>query len=306
MSLDDDYRAVVKRLRGWGFTITEYSGCYGRSNGTGWTHGRPVGHINHHYVCSMNPDQGYINSLVSSLANNETVQWFADVNGKAYLLGTGPMNHSGTGNSSVLNRTTKDQPNYGPASSAGDMSGNQTYAGTECQHPGDGTPWPETLLQIMFAINAAEFLQWGYTAERAINHSSWTNRKIDMSWMGGLNGQELVEQVQRYMSGGGDVPPPPIDEGDWFDMATKKDLEDAVRGQLNIYFASGEGNPTSGRIVQACNTSVKNSTGSLVDAVWNEVMPDNADGGNPEKNQPGRKARDTLSSLMTMVSRLYR
>jgi hypothetical protein len=232
MSLDDDYRAVVKRLRGWGFTITEYSGCYGRSNGTGWTHGRPVGHINHHYVCSMNPDQGYINSLVSSLANNETVQWFADVNGKAYLLGTGPMNHSGTGNSSVLNRTTKDQPNYGPASSAGDMSGNQTYAGTECQHPGDGTPWPETLLQIMFAINAAEFLQWGYTAERAINHSSWTNRKIDMSWMGGTNGQELVEQVQRWMTTGGAG-----GQGD--DDVTDEDIQKIAKQVWNYMVGNG-------------------------------------------------------------------
>ena len=33
----------------------------------------------------------------------------------------------------------------------------------------------------MVAINAAEFLEWGYTSARAINHSEWTNRKIDMS-----------------------------------------------------------------------------------------------------------------------------
>jgi hypothetical protein len=238
MTVTDDYRAVVARLRGWGFPVTEYSGCYGRSNGTGWTHGRPVGHINHHYVCSMNPAQSYIDSLVASLAGNETVQWFADVNGRAYLLGTGPMNHSGTGNSPVLNRTMADQPNYGPASAAGDMSGNQTYAGTECQHPGDGTAWPETLLEVMFAINAAEFLQWGWTANRAINHASWTNRKIDMSWLGGANGEQLVDNVRRWMNGDGK---------DWFDMASKDDLKAAVREVLredNLvdYQATNQGN----------------------------------------------------------------
>jgi len=187
MSITDDFHAIVKRLRDWDFEIVEWSGCYGRSNGSGWSAGKPVGHINHHYVCSMNPDQGYINSLVGNLASGSVVNWFADVNGKGYLIGTGPMNHAGTGNSSVLNRTKQDQPNYDVAGSAGDISGNSHYSGTEAQHPGDDTPWPDSLLQIVFAINAAEFMQWGYTANRAINHYAWTNRKIDMSWLGGVN-----------------------------------------------------------------------------------------------------------------------
>ena len=207
MTTTDDYAAIVKRLRGWGFSGDEYPGCYGRSNGSGWTHGKPVLHTNHHYVCSMNPEQSYIDSLVANLAAGNTVNWFADVNGRFYLLGTGPMNHAGTGNSSVLNRAMNDQPNYSVANSAGDMSGNQTGSGTEAQHPGDDTPWPDSLLQIVFAINAAEFLQWGYSANRAINHYAWTNRKIDMSWLGGVagdqNGRSLVDNVQRYMDGNG-------------------------------------------------------------------------------------------------------
>ena len=207
MSTTDEFRSIVARLRSWGIDVVEHSGCYGRSNGSGWTHGRPVGHVNHHYVCSMNPEQGYIDSLVANLAAGNVVNWFGDVNGRAYLLGTGPMNHSGTGNSSVLARTMDDLPNYSVAGSPGDMSGNQTYSGTECQHPGDDTPWPESLLRVMFAINAAEFLEWGYTANRAINHYAWTNRKIDTSWLGGVasdqNGRELVANVQTWMNGGG-------------------------------------------------------------------------------------------------------
>jgi hypothetical protein len=215
MSTTDDFKAIVKRLRGWGFTVSEYSGCYGRSNGTSWTHGKPVWHTNHHYVCSMNPEQSYIDSLVSSLAANATVNWFADVNGRAYLLGTGPMNHAGTGNSYVLDRLMHDQACLGLANGSGDMSGNQTGSGTEGQHPGDSTPWPTVLLEVMYAINAAEFMQWGYTANRAANHYSWTDRKIDMSHLGGPNsgnkgGQSLVDGVKKRMGGGGSTPPPPV------------------------------------------------------------------------------------------------
>jgi hypothetical protein len=226
MSVSDEYAAVVGRLRSWGFRVTEWSGCYGRSNGGSWSAGRPVGHINHHYVCSMNPDQGYINNLVSNLANGKTVQWFADVHGVAYLIGTGPMNHAGTGMSSVLNRTKSDQPPPSfPAPSAGDISGNPHYSGTECQHPGDSTPWPGPMLDVMVAINAAEFLQWGYTENRAINHAEWSNRKIDMSAGGGVNsdgwaGEELRRRVAARMGGG-------TEPEDWWD-----ELSDAEKAQL--------------------------------------------------------------------------
>jgi hypothetical protein len=230
MSIDDDYRAIVARLRSWGLRIVEHPGCYGRNNGTAWKHGKPVGHTNHHYVCSMNPEQHYIDGLVANLANGETVQWFADVNGAGYLIGTGPMNHAGTGNSYVLDRVRNDLPNYGVASSAGDMSGNQTLSGTECQHPGDATPWPASLLRVMVAINAATFLQFGYTANRAINHFAWTNRKIDMSWLDGVsgeaNGRQLVADVQARMTGG-------TDNGkEWDEMASKEEIEAVVREQL--------------------------------------------------------------------------
>jgi hypothetical protein len=219
VSVSDDYAAAVKLIRGWGFQVTEWSGCYGRSNGGGWSAGKPVGHGNHHYVCSLNPDQGYINNLVANLAGGDVVNWFADVNGVAYLIGTGPMNHFGTGNSSVLDRTRADQPPPGPAGSPGDISGNSHYSGTECQHPGDSTPWPAPLLDVMVAINAAEFLTWGYSANRAINHFEWTNRKIDMSAGGGAGsggwaGDELRRRVAARMTGTGTPPT----TGDWFDQ----------------------------------------------------------------------------------------
>lgn len=217
MGITDDYRAAVGLLRGWGFKVVEWSGCYGRSNGIGWSGGRPAGHGNHHYVCSMNPDQGYINGLVGNCASGTVVNWFADVHGVAYLIGTGPMNHFGTGNQSVLDRTRKDQAPTGPANAAGSITGNAYYSGTECQHPGDSTPWPAPMLDVMVAINAAEFLVWGYTAARAINHYEWTSRKIDMSAGGGRNssggwaGDELRRRVAARMSGN-TTPAPPTSE----------------------------------------------------------------------------------------------
>jgi hypothetical protein len=206
MTTTDDFRAVVAQLRAWGYKVTEWSGCYGRSNGGGWSAGKPVGHVNHHYVCSLNPDQGYINGLVTNLANGSTVNWFADVHGVAYLIGTGPMNHAGTGNQSVLDRTRNNQPPPGPATAAGTISGNSHYSGTECQHPGDSTPWPTPMLDVMVAINAAEFLVWGYGAARAIDHYEWTSRKIDMSAGGGPSsgtwaGDQLRSAVAAQMSG---------------------------------------------------------------------------------------------------------
>ena len=234
MTITDDFTAVVGYLRSWGFKVTEWSGCYGRSNGGGWSAGKPVGHVNHHYVCSLNPDQGYINGLVTNLANGKTVNWFADVHGVAYLIGTGPMNHAGTGNQSVLDLTRSDQPpKYSPANAAGSISGNSHYSGTECQHPGDSTPWPEPMLLVMVAINAAEFLVWGYTANRAIDHYEWTSRKIDMSAGGGVSsdgwaGAELRRQVAARMTG---TTPPP--QGDWYDMATEEDLRRIVNDELD-------------------------------------------------------------------------
>ena len=261
MSVSDDFRAAVGHLRGWGFEVVEWDGCYGRSNGSSWSAGRPVGHVNHHYVCSLNPDQGYINNLVQGLANGKTVNWFADVHGVAYLIGTGPMNHAGTGNSSVLNKTKSDQPPpSNPAGSAGDISGNPHYSGTEAQHPGDSTPWPAPLLDVVVAINAAEFLVWAYSANRAINHSEWSNRKIDMSAGGGVNsdgwaGEELRRRVAARMTG--------TTEGDWLDMVSKEELQE----MLNPILAHAQGadwgvnDPNSGVRVQVA--AVQNTVSDM-------------------------------------------
>lgn len=133
------------------------------------------------------------------------------------------------------------------------------------------------------------------------NSVKWLQGYDEMHFEIGVNASTLAGVASRLKGSGGSTPPPAT--GDWFDMATKADLEAVVKAQLNLYFASGEGNPTSGRIVQACNTSIKNSTPAIVNATWDEVMPDNADGGSPEKNVKGSTARKTISGLMSGINR---
>jgi hypothetical protein len=235
----EDFAAAAQHLRSWGFQVIEWSGCYGRSNGGSWSAGRPIGHGNHHYVCSLNPDQDYIDGLVSNLAGGSVVNWFADVHGKAYLIGTGPMNHFGTGNQYVLDQTRNDQaPTSNPANGPGSISGNSHYSGTECQHPGDSTPWPAPMLDVMVGINAAEFLVWGYSANRAINHSEWSDRKIDMSAGGGINsggwaGDELRRRVAARMNGT-TIPPEPDDEEDgmFYEVVRCNEIDYAYRPGL--------------------------------------------------------------------------
>lgn len=231
----DNYRSIVARLKSWGFDISETSGCYSRSNGLGWSRGNPIGHVNHHYVCSLNPSQAYINSLVNGLMDGRTVNWFADVNGRGYLIGVGPMNHAGTGNSSVLARSLADQPPLGPATAAGDMTGNTFYSGTECQHPGDSTPWPQPMVDVMIAISAAEAVEFGWSENRIIEHFEWTGRKIDMSLWGGRTsgaaGIRMRGAVANRMEGKG-LGTGPDKPTDWFDMATQQDLTNAINAAI--------------------------------------------------------------------------
>ena len=274
MGVAEDFRAVVARLRGWGFKVVEYGGCYGRSNGSSWSRGVPIGHVNHHYVCGLNPSASYIESLVSTLANGETVNWFADVNGCAWLLGVGPMNHAGMGSSSVRDRVANDQAPAGPAVSVGVPNdwggGNASYSGTEGQHPGDSTPWPSSLIDVMVAINAAEFMQWGYTAARAIHHYEHTNRKIDMSWLGGASGTEggkqLRSRVAARMGTAGVLPPVPgqgpggededmplsKEDKDWISSAIKSTVDERIKAHFGEAAVSNPGAALNAGVMKRC------------------------------------------------------
>jgi hypothetical protein len=71
---------------------------------------------------------------------------------------------------------------------------------------------------------------FGYSANRALNHSEHSNRKIDMSAGGGVNsgGWSAAELRRRVAAQMGTTP-----TGDWFDMATKDELAAVVWEQIN-------------------------------------------------------------------------
>jgi hypothetical protein len=220
---DQNWRNIVARIQGWGFKVVEWDSPYGKNNGIpDWHNDNPDAHLNHHFVCSLNPAQSYINGLVGMLAGGygETpgpvVNWFADVNGVAYLIATGPANHSGRGDSSVLARVRQDLAPNTTHPANNDFTGNAYYSGTESQHPGDSTPWPDALLDVMVAISAAEHIEFGHSANRTIDHYEHTNRKVDMSFMGGPNGSgsdEFRRRVAARMAG--DTPTPTNPGTDW-------------------------------------------------------------------------------------------
>lgn len=188
----DKFRATVAKLAEWGIVVKEQPGCWTANNGTDWNPGGPFGHVHHHFVTDMDP--AHAQGCVDALRNgyDETpgpvVNWFVDVLGNVYLISTGPANHSGQGNSGVLSRVKNRQPPQGPAATLGlpnDFNGNQDYIGTETQHPGDATPYPDALIASLVAVTAAEVLCFGFSSNAAIMHYEHTDRKIDMSWLGG-------------------------------------------------------------------------------------------------------------------------
>jgi hypothetical protein len=89
------------------------------------------------------------------------------------------------------------------------------------------------MLDVMVAINAAEFLVFGYSANRAINHSEHSNRKIDLSAGGGINSggwsaAELRRRVAAQMGDGGSTGP-----GEWDEMAPQDEIAAVVWEQIN-------------------------------------------------------------------------
>jgi hypothetical protein len=193
----------TRLLRSWGYKVVEMPGCYGKNNGLDWDNGfGPEASLDHHFGSSLNPSQAYIDGLVNMLKDGyatggggflpgPVVNRFVDMNGVIYLIATGPANHAGQGASSVLNRIRTGKAPLGSAASVGavdDGVKNHNYVGTETQHPGDGTPYPDALINSLVAVNAADCMTWGFSHNAVIQHFESTSRKVDMSYLGGVTG----------------------------------------------------------------------------------------------------------------------
>jgi hypothetical protein len=103
----------------------------------------------------------------------------------------------------------------------------------------------------MVAINAAEFLQWGFSANRAIQHYEHTSRKVDMSAAGGPSstaaGNELRRRVAARMTDNNEEDPFMA-----LTDAEQKELLDAVRWLKNqLAGGTAPGQKTAGTTIAA-------------------------------------------------------
>lgn len=110
----------------------------------------------------------------------------------------------------------------------------------------------------------------------------WLKGYDEMHFEIGVNAQTLAPVAARLRGSKPPVttPPPTTPPKDWFDMATEADLRRIVADEI------------------------KKNNPAAATACWDVVMPNNA-GGKPEVSQPGRKARDTMGSMMTLLNRIY-
>lgn len=232
----EKFQAQVALLRSWGFTVNEQPNCWGRSNGLGdYDGGQRKGQVNHHFVCPLAPPadpQAMVDMLVNGYDETPgpVVPWCIDAAGVIYLISTGPANHAGRGNSSVLARIEAGQAPLGPAAKVApgnDFNGNGSYDGVELLHPGDlTTPYPDPMIAATVALNASRCIVEGQSANTSIMHYEHTDRKDDMSWRGGVDGDggpELRKRVAALIASGGTPTPTPT-EDDMFSDADRAAL----------------------------------------------------------------------------------
>jgi hypothetical protein len=108
---------------------------------------------------------------------------------RVWLMGYGIANHAGKGSSRTLARV-RAGTYAGQAPGPDDTDGNPRYFGLEYSHPGDGTPWPDVLLDCGHRAHCAYAEAAGWPRSewpgRAVEHREWTTRKIDRRWPGDL------------------------------------------------------------------------------------------------------------------------
>ena len=219
----DLFSDVNNLMRSWGYPVEEADGCWSRGNGSSWAAGQPLAHVNHHFVIPMSSafENGAQNvTYGDGTLSGPKCNWYGGIdprtgNRRLRFIAVGPANHAGMGRSEVRARVTSDvaplgwvSTSYSPVSDNWG-SGNITYAGTEWHHPGDSTPWPDALMDLVTALNAALCTKARWSPNRCFMHAEHSARKIDMSYHTTRGGFDLRTAVARRMIGAPAA-------GDWF------------------------------------------------------------------------------------------
>ncbi len=172
-------------------------------------------------------------------------------NGKrvVYGIGWGNTNHAGTIGRDVaaqLRRGRFTGDVRGPET----IDGNALLYGLEYLHPGDGTGWPDELLDAGHRTAAALCQAHGWSpaswSGSQAEHRELTTRKIDRSWVKNGDGMRIAVQSLAAQEPADDL----LDE--WTRPASVQQVIDALRTQA-VAFQSG-GRPRKAR---ACRTEAR-------------------------------------------------
>jgi hypothetical protein len=135
------------------------------------------------------------------------------------LVSWGTAYHAGSGSSRVLAAVLAGSyGDYPPAPGPDDTNGNPISLGWETMYSGLHAPTTAAYATLV-KVNAALCTLLGLSQKHVIGHKEWTSRKVDP---GHLDMAQFRRDVRTAINAG-----PPAGK-DWFDMATPKDLQDAV------------------------------------------------------------------------------
>ena len=237
-----DLAQVVRAL---GLVVQEEPGWQTRARSSGgYSSGRPTHVMVHHTASGTASDgQADVNYCCYGSADKPLANLYLARSGKVWVMAAGATNTNGKG---------------GPIDNVPADSMNTYAIGIEAGNSGTGEPWApaqqDAYVQLVAGLQAAYSIQYCRAhAEYAVG------RKIDpagpSAWAQGSATWDMNAFRRSVAQGATPTPPPPEDEltdQEWQRMT------DLIDQRLRVYFASGEGNPTNGRIVQATTTSLKN------------------------------------------------
>lgn len=198
---------AVESLKDWGVDFRPWGEGWGsRTTAGGWD---PIGVAHHHTAGSgvLAHDGGSLGPSQRSMLNL-LAQGHPDLDGPlchlaptflgrgkkaaVFGIGWGNCNHAGLIDNDVARALRAGSFAGGGRGGAEQIDGNAILYGLEYLHPGDGTPWPEELLEAGHRTAAALCEAHGWApknwAGSNAEHKELTTRKIDRSWSGGGDG----------------------------------------------------------------------------------------------------------------------
>jgi hypothetical protein len=209
--------AAAEALRDWGVDFRPWgAGWADRTTAGGWD---PIGIAHHHTAGSgvLAHDSGKLGASQRSMLDLLTrgrpdldgplchlAPTFLGKGKKAAVfgIGWGNCNHAGFIDNDVARALRAGSFAGGGRGGPETVDGNSILYGLEYLHPGDGTPWPEELLEAGHRAAAAlcEAHGWkpGNWAGSNAEHRELTTRKIDRSWSGAGDGmRKQIEALAR-------------------------------------------------------------------------------------------------------------